>query len=147
LQVFRIGDRLAFTEQPSMQELRALHRQGFTTLVNVRLLAEQPAPEQPDAERIGFRYIQIPIAQPHWSARVFDELQRVLRKHGDRPILVHSAEGARAGILALTCYAAAEDWRVEQLAQAASQLGLDLPGAASDWLRQHSAAYNSQTSP
>ncbi len=143
MEVFRIDDRLAFSEQPSAQELRALHRQGFDTLVNVRLPAEQPAPEQPEAERIGFRYVQLPIAQPEWSEELFDEFRRVLREHGERAVLVHSAEGARAGILALTCWAANAGWRVEQLEETATRLGLDLPDVATSWLRQHSAAYDS----
>jgi protein tyrosine phosphatase (PTP) superfamily phosphohydrolase (DUF442 family) len=141
MELFRIADRLAFAEQPSAHDLRALHRQGYSTLVNVRLPAEQPVSEQPDAERMGFRYVQIPIAQPEWSEAAFDAFYKVLRLHGDRPVLVHSAEGARAGILALTCYAAADGWQVEQLQAAAKRLGLDLPHVAIEWLRQHGSAY------
>jgi protein tyrosine phosphatase (PTP) superfamily phosphohydrolase (DUF442 family) len=144
MEVFRIADRLAFTEQPSAQDLRALHRPGFSTLVNVRLPSEQPVSEQPDAERMGFRYFHIPIAQPAWSEEAFDAFSKVLRLHGDRPLLVHSAEGARAGILALTCYGATAAWRVERLQEVAKRLGLDLPYVATTWLREHSAAYDSQ---
>jgi protein tyrosine phosphatase (PTP) superfamily phosphohydrolase (DUF442 family) len=142
LEIFRISDELAYAEQPGFQALKGLRDAGFQTLVNVRLENEQPAPEGPDVDRTGLDYVHLPIAQPEWSEDHFDALRAILRSRGKLPVLVHSAEGARAGILALTCHAAEAGWTVEQLRASARKLGLTIPDAGEAWLRSRGVAYD-----
>jgi protein tyrosine phosphatase (PTP) superfamily phosphohydrolase (DUF442 family) len=133
-----ISDEIAFADQPTFQDLRWLNEGGFRTIVNVRWTREQPAEERPQVVRAGMRYVAIPIAQPAWSEDHFDRLAAALRDADARPALVHSAEGARAGILALTWHAAERGWSERQLEDRARELGLDLPAAARRWLARRS---------
>jgi protein tyrosine phosphatase (PTP) superfamily phosphohydrolase (DUF442 family) len=143
MDLVKLSDDLAFSDQPTFRELRHLRRLGYRTLVDVRLPAEQLAPEEDAAARAGLRFVRLPIAQPEWSTDLFDEFAAVVRRADGNKIIVHSGQGARAGILTLTYHAVREGWTVEVLEEAARQLGLDLPEASRSWVYQHSMAYDS----
>lgn len=142
METVQVSDKLAFCEQPSFQELAALHERGFHTVVNVRLPTEQWGDEGLDAKRVGLRYVQLPIAQPEWNEHLFDQFRKVVSQHRNLPLIVHSAEGARAGILTLTYHAVEEGWTIEQLEGVARRLGLSIPAEARSWVYRHSSAYD-----
>lgn len=141
MEIVKVTAELAYSDQPSIRELHHLNRRGFRTVVNVRLPAEQRDDEGPEVERFGMHYVHLPVAQPDWSESLFDALAHALRSPRSRPALIHSAEGARAGIFALTLHAAEEGWTVHELERVGQSLGLDLPNAALAWLRRHSSIY------
>src|SRR4051812_24123706 len=105
MDIVKVSPQLAFSDQPSVRELHHLNKFGFRTLVNVRLTSEQPTREELAARRAGLRYVHLPIAQPEWSVDHFRLFDVALRRPHTLPALVHSAEGARAGILALSWHA------------------------------------------
>jgi uncharacterized protein (TIGR01244 family) len=144
MDLVRVSDKLAYCEQPSFQALRGLRKRGFHTVVNARLPGEQLSDEETNALRVGLTYLQFPVAQRHWSLEVFDRFSALLHDQVPAPILVHSGQGARAGILCLTLHAARSGRTVEELEAQAQRLGLELPDAARAWLRQHGTAYRSQ---
>jgi protein tyrosine phosphatase (PTP) superfamily phosphohydrolase (DUF442 family) len=144
MDVFRISEDLAFTEQPSAQDLRAARQHGFRMVVDVRLPNEQLTDERALAERFGLRCVRIPIGQWDWAEEHFERFAAAIAPERARPVLVHSAEGARAGVLALTWHAAEAGWSVDELEAAARRLGLDLPAAAIAWLYRHGSAYSAR---
>ncbi|HEY7958203.1 MAG TPA: sulfur transferase domain-containing protein [Polyangia bacterium] len=141
MEIVKVTRDLAYADQPSFRELRQLNKQGFRTVVNLRLPTEQLSDEAAEAERAGLRYVRVPIAQPSWSEEQLDAVAQALKSPRSRPALIHSAEGARAGIVALTLHAAEEGWTMHELERVGQTLGLDVPNAALDWLRRHSAIY------
>jgi len=141
MDLVRLSDTLAYSDQPTFRELRQLRGQGFRTLVDVRLPTEQLADEEEAAAHVGMRFVRLPIAQPEWSTELFDAFQAIVRRANGGKIVVHSAQGARAGILVLTYHAGCEGWSVERLEEAARRMGLDLPEASRSWVYLHSAAY------
>jgi uncharacterized protein (TIGR01244 family) len=146
MDIIKLSPQLAFSDQPSVRALHSLNKFGFRTLVNVRLATEQPTLEESAARRAGLRYVHLPIAQPEWSVHHFQLLDAALRRRHALPALVHSGEGARAGVLALTWHAMKSGWSVEELMSTGGQLGLSIPAAAKEWLyRGDGASYPEAT--
>ena len=139
MDIQKISVEIAYCDQPTAQDLQFLREQGVRTLVNVRLPGELLFDEEGIAEQRGLRYVHIPIAQREWSTDHFVELDKALERYHALPAVVHSAEGARAGILALAWYACHHGWAVDEVLRYARTLGLDMPAAALDWLRAKGA--------
>jgi uncharacterized protein (TIGR01244 family) len=141
MNITKLSDDLAFSDQPTFQALRQVRRLGFHVVVDVRMPGEESVPERSTAARAGLRHVTIPIAQRDWAEADFDRMARVLRDARGRRVLVHSAEGARAGVLALACLAGRSGWTVDRLVETGEALGLDVPEPARAFVRRTSGAY------
>lgn len=141
MEIIWVNRDVAYAEQPSFRDLRHIRELGFRTVVDLRLDAEQPTPEDRDSRRVGLDFVRIAVPS---VAALEDEhflaFEKALRLH-PRPVLVHSAEGARAGVLAVTWHAVQNGWTAEQLDAFGRGLGLDIPDGAFAYLRRKSRAY------
>jgi protein tyrosine phosphatase (PTP) superfamily phosphohydrolase (DUF442 family) len=141
MEVMWLTNDLAYAEHPARQDLWALDKLTFRSLVNLRLPTEERTPTG-DAERLGLHTFEIPIES---AAAVcgehLDALDQALRGADRFPALVHAPQGARAGVLALAWLAADQSWTVERLDAEATRLGLDIPDAARSWVLGRSGAY------
>jgi len=52
--------KLIVAGQPTDEEIAVLPKQGYSTVINVRMPGEQDEPEQPKVEAAGLRYVSIP---------------------------------------------------------------------------------------
>lgn len=88
--------------QPTEEQLAALAKAGYRTLVNLRTEGENPVSDREAAlaEEVGMRYLHIPVA----GARGLTEenarrLSEVLEDDDLRPLVVHCGSGNRVGAL------------------------------------------------
>lgn len=88
--------------QPSPDDLARLAKEGVRTVINLRAPTEPAGyDEAREAERLGLRYIAIPVAgaqdvTPETTARFSRELEQARRDGG---VLVHCASANRVGAL------------------------------------------------
>ena len=86
--------------QPTPEQVEAVARAGFRTVINLRSEAEPGFEWEAEAvERLGMRYVHIPIAgAPDLTRarieRIDSELDRAL---SEGPVLLHCASGNRIG--------------------------------------------------
>lgn len=88
--------------QPSPDQLASLAAEGVRTVIDLRTLMEPGEfDEAREAERLGLRYVSIPIAGPHdVSPETITRFSRELeaaRNSGD--VLIHCASANRAGAM------------------------------------------------
>lgn len=87
--------------QPSIENIRAAHRAGYKTIINLRPKGEFKAwDEAALAEQLGINYILIPIdggadITPENALR----LDQALQARAHSPTMVHCASGNRVGAL------------------------------------------------
>ena len=90
------GD-LTFGSQPSLAALEQLADQGYTTVVSTRGVNELEWDERADVERLGMRFVNIPMEIP--ITAITDEqvarLADVIENPGG-PTLLHCGSGDRA---------------------------------------------------
>jgi uncharacterized protein (TIGR01244 family) len=88
--------------QPSPAQLASLAAEGVRTIINLRAPTEQVEfDEAIEAERLGLRYVSMPIAgpqdvNPQTAARFSQELDSARDAGG---VLVHCASANRAGAM------------------------------------------------
>ncbi len=86
--------------QPSQAQLQALPGTGVDTVIDLRQ-ADEPRgyDEQAAAERLGLRYVRLPVAGAAGLTDANVSALRQMLAHSDGKVLLHCASGNRAGAL------------------------------------------------
>lgn len=111
--------------QPSAQQLQDAARAGVSTLIDLRAPAEDRGyDEQATAERLGLRYVRLPITGAadinEANARTLDRLL----KQDPNTTLLHCASGNRVGALLALAHARVDGASTEQALQLGRDAGL-----------------------
>jgi uncharacterized protein (TIGR01244 family) len=86
--------------QPSAAQLAAAAEAGFTTVIDLRTPGEDRGfDEQAEVERLGLRYLSLPVAGADGVTYANAEALDALLADLDKPVLVHCSSGNRAGAL------------------------------------------------
>ena len=98
----RVSDSLTIAGQLTPGEIKAARGQGFKSVLNLRAAGEKglPPDEARQVEGAGLKYANVAVVKDELS----DELAaRVIEEMGalPKPVLVHCATGARAGMFVL----------------------------------------------
>jgi uncharacterized protein (TIGR01244 family) len=108
--------------QPTPQELERAAAAGVRTVVNLRADGEAGFEwEAEAAERLGLRYVRIPIGGPGDLTRENAERLDAALREAQGPVLVHCASGNRVGAL----LALREAWFAGRAPAAALAVGID----------------------
>lgn len=113
--------------QPSPAQLASLAAEGVRTVINLRAPGEQVEfDEASEAERLGLRYVSIPVAGPQdvtaeTAARFSREFEDATRAGG---VLVHCASANRAGAMLALDQALAQNKPVEDALAVGRAAGL-----------------------
>ena len=115
---------LLSTAQPTPEQVELASRAGYRTVINLRTPEESGFEwERETVERLGMRYVNIPVAGVSGLTReVVERFDAELRKGlADGPVLLHCASGNRNGALLALRAAWIEGVAPEQ----ALRLGID----------------------
>jgi uncharacterized protein (TIGR01244 family) len=129
-----INDQVTVGPQPTVEEIKQLARDGFQSVINLRVQDEEKNEIPPHIEGTLVRdedmeYVHIPISMKqilHEQIATFR--QAITNLH--HPIYVHCASGQRAAALAVMDEAIRRDWSGEQALEQAREMGCkcDAPG-------------------
>lgn len=92
-------------EQPAVDDIKALAREGFRTIIDLRVENEGPQPLPPSAEAqaaaaAGLKYAHVPVAPTDIDDLILDRINQELAG-APKPVFIHSMAGRRAGMFAL----------------------------------------------
>lgn len=92
---FRASEDVAFGSQPAPGDLEALAARGVRTIINTRFPDEDqgalpPERASAEAERLGMRYVNVPVSPVEFSPDSLSEVSRALREaKAQGPAFVH----------------------------------------------------------
>ena len=124
---YRISDRVTVGAQVSEEEVKALGKEGFKTIVNLREPGEEDQPVSPDAEaqfveQAGLKYLHMPVSSKAMKPELVDRFRDEL-KSLPAPVFVHCHKGKRAGAFAMMAAAVEAGWTGEKTVQTAEDMG------------------------
>ena len=130
------------TAPPSEGDLRALAKDGYKAIVNLRCQDEADQPLAPDREgevvaSLGLEYRHLPVAGGAMSDELVDEFRASVEAL-PKPVLVHCASGKRAGAFTMMHLAAQQGMGGDATLQQAADMGFvcDEP-ALEDFVRNY----------
>lgn len=136
----KISEKLFVSPQPSLGDIRSMHAEGFSALVNNRPDGEdgiQPGTraERQEAERAGLSYAYVPVALGSITEADVRAFQRAVEESAG-PVLAHCKSGTRS----LTLYLIGEvlDGRMsaDDVVEFGREHGFDA-SAAHAWLKRN----------
>jgi protein tyrosine phosphatase (PTP) superfamily phosphohydrolase (DUF442 family) len=84
--------------QPSSADLEAFREAGGAVVLDLRDPMEpRPLDEPAIAQRLGLEYVVVPVTAGSMTDATLEQIHRVLRDAGDRPVFVHCGSGSRVG--------------------------------------------------
>lgn len=84
--------------QPTAEGFTEAKKAGVRTVVNLRAAAELNWDEKAQVERLGMRYVHVPIASSEaMTDEVLSRMRELLKDKSGRPILVHCFSAGRVG--------------------------------------------------
>jgi uncharacterized protein (TIGR01244 family) len=123
----KVSDNLSVTGQISSEQLTELAAEGFKSVLNLRSSDEKDFlnDEQEQANAAGLAYVNIPLdpqePNQHLTAAAIAEI-----KHLSKPILIHCANGVRAGGIALIADAIQAALTYGEILHKAQKIGINL---------------------
>ncbi|MFQ6020072.1 MAG: beta-lactamase hydrolase domain-containing protein, partial [Dehalococcoidia bacterium] len=101
----RIDDQLTIGAQPTEEQLKHLAKEGFRSVVNLRMPGEEEQPLSPEEEgekvrALEIEYLHIPVSKKAMQPEQVDSFRQEIRRLPE-PVFVHCHLGKRAGALAM----------------------------------------------
>lgn len=79
---------------PTEAGLRQLRSKGIRTIIDLRISPKQVKNEKALAERLGFRWLNLPMGSEPPTSKQVSTLLSTLKKAPDEPVFVHCQHGA-----------------------------------------------------
>jgi protein tyrosine phosphatase (PTP) superfamily phosphohydrolase (DUF442 family) len=116
---------LATSGQPGLAQLEALKQAGTEVIFDIRDPMEpRPLDEPETVRRLGMEYVNVPVRQGALDDAVMDQALAVLRRHADRPMLLHCASANRVGGVLIPYFILDRGMSEDDAVEAAMKAGL-----------------------
>jgi uncharacterized protein (TIGR01244 family) len=139
-----IDDRVATGGQPLLEQLPALKREGFRTVINLREPSEyDEATESAEVRRLGLRYLSIPFRAADPKDEPVNEFLAAMKDKKVWPAFVHCGTGNRVGALWMIHRVVVDGWELENAEHEARLIGLKNPNLrafAHEYICRHGKA-------
>lgn len=128
------------TDPAAMMTLR---REGFVTVINLRLASEQGADVEAGraaAQAAGLKYIHLPLNASAPEAKVVDSFLTAVADKSNQPVFIHCGSANRVGAVWMIKRALQDGWPVEKARAEAEAIGLSSPqltAFATDYIATH----------
>ena len=129
----QLSPKVSVGGQPSVADLRRLRTQGFSTVVDLRVVGEPEQPMPPEAEgaavrELGLDYHHIPVALTRLDPAQVTQLCAAIDASGG-PVYVHCAAGQRACSFTLLASSRGAPLLAEDVLARAESLGFPVTDA------------------
>jgi uncharacterized protein (TIGR01244 family) len=129
----KVRDDVSVGAQPSAGDVQQLARDGFKTVINLRVENEEdgqlsPIDEAQMVREAGMEYLHIPVISSQIREGQVDEFRNAL-ENLPKPVFVHCAKGKRAGLFSLMDQAQSEGWSGKDTVSRAKQMGWEITDA------------------
>lgn len=120
-----VDDRIATGGQPLLEQIPAIKREGFRTIINLREPSEyDAAAEAAAAERLGLRYVSIPFRAADPKEGPVDEFLATMADRKMWPVFAHCGSGNRIAALWMIHRVVVDGWEPGDAEIEARLLGL-----------------------
>lgn len=114
--------------QPSA--MSALKKEGFTSVVNLRMASEQGADVDAGraaAQAAGLKYIHLPFDASNPDPRLVDNFLAAVSDTANQPVYIHCGSANRVGAVWMIKRVLRDGWPVHQAEEEAEAIGLTNP--------------------
>jgi uncharacterized protein (TIGR01244 family) len=127
----RVDATVACGGATEIAALEALKKDGFKTVINLRVATEPGAnveQNQAKANELGLNYVHIPFAAASPDPKVIDTFLATIANKANQPVFVHCASANRVGAVWLAKRVLQDKYSIENATQEAKAIGLSNPG-------------------
>ncbi|HEX6161855.1 MAG TPA: sulfur transferase domain-containing protein [Vicinamibacterales bacterium] len=123
--------------------LEGLAKDGFKSVINLRLATENNANIEQNAARakeLGLKYIHIPFNSQQLDPKVIDNFLAAIADKNNQPAYVHCGSASRVGAVWLAKRVMQDGWTIEKATEEAKAIGLrgePLEKFALDYIAAH----------
>jgi uncharacterized protein (TIGR01244 family) len=123
--------------------LEGLAKDGFKSVINLRLATENNANIEQNASRakeLGLKYIHIPFSTQQLDPKVIDQFLGAIADKSNQPAYVHCGSASRVGSVWLAKRVLQDGWTIEKATEEAKAIGLrgePLEKFALDYIAAH----------
>ncbi len=120
----RVDPNFATGGATSAEQLEAVRKLGFRTVINLRMASEPGADlegEAAAAAKLGFQYLSLPFSADAPDPAVVDKFLNVIRS-AEQPVYIHCRSGVRANALWLIKRVTIDGWTTEKAVAEADAL-------------------------
>ena len=111
--------------QPRNEHLAKLKEEGVRAVINLRPPGEHRAEEErAEAERLGLRYFNIPVAFAEPKEEQATEFLKLTDDPANRPAFIHCTGAIRVGAFWMIRRVLRDGWTVEEAEKEAEKIGL-----------------------
>jgi uncharacterized protein (TIGR01244 family) len=111
--------------QPRLEHLAKLKEEGVKAIINLRQPSEHRAEEErAEAERLGLRYFNIPVAYGEPKEEQVTEFLKLTDDAANRPAFIHCTAAIRAGAFWMIRRVLRDGWTIEEAEKEAEKIGL-----------------------
>ncbi len=111
--------------QPSPDIFEALKAAGVEVVLDIRDPMEaRPFDEKLLVEKLGMRYVNIPVVAGYLHEALLDQILGILREEKDREVLFHCASGNRVGGALIPYFVLDQGLSEDDAMEAAMRVGL-----------------------
>jgi protein tyrosine phosphatase (PTP) superfamily phosphohydrolase (DUF442 family) len=127
--------------QPTAANLEAFKAAGGAVILDLRDPMEPRPLDEPEVvHRLGMEYVNVPVGEGRISDETIDRVLEVMRRAGDRTLLVHCASGNRVAGALLPYFILDQSLDEENAVNQAMRVGLrsaELLEWGLDYARRH----------
>jgi uncharacterized protein (TIGR01244 family) len=126
------GTRIGFGGATQAEAIASLKRQGFVTVINLRLTGEENLDLQGNAEAAkaaGLNYIHLPFDTSAPAEGVVEKFIETVGNEENQPIYVHCGSATRAAALWMIGRVLVDGWDMESAGAEAAQIAQKPPQA------------------
>lgn len=123
--------------------LDGLKQDGFKTVINLRMAAEQGAnieENRAKAQSLGLNYVHIPLSGSAPDTKAVDLFLATIADKSNQPVFIHCASASRVGAMWMVKRTLQDGWPIEKAADEAKLIGLrsaPLEQFARDYIASH----------
>src|SRR5215207_11065263 len=121
----RVNKEFCTGGQPRTEHLAKLKEEGVKAIINLRQPGEHRAEEEKaEAERLGLRYFNIPVAFAEPKEEQATEFLKLTDDAANRPAFIHCTGAIRVGAFWIIRRVLRDGWTIEEAEQEAEKIGL-----------------------
>lgn len=127
----RVDATVACGGATEVSTLEALKKDGFTTVISLRVATEPGAnieQHQAKAKEVGLKYVHIPFSAGSPDPKVFDTFLATIADKSNQPVYIHCASAQRVGSVWLAKRVLQDNYSIEKATSEAKAIGLSNPG-------------------
>ena len=139
----RVNKEFCTGGQPRNEHLSKLKDEGVKAIINLRQPGEHRAEEETaEAERLGLRYFNIPVAFGEPTEEQATEFLKLTDDPANRPAFIHCTGAIRVGAFWMIRRVLRDGWTIEDAEKEAEKIGLREATHLNEFARAYIAKHN-----